>query len=78
VGPENSYRYYGCYDFSAHAGLNSISLVNKGFKTYEFPNGDQIYVSCSKDKYSGVFLGTLRTELAGSIVFEDKKNDLKA
>lgn len=63
VGPNNSYRYYGCYDFSANAGLNTISLVNKGFKTYEFPNGDLVTVTCSRDVYSGVFVGTLRNEL---------------
>jgi hypothetical protein len=78
VGPGNSYRYYGCYDFSANAGLNTISLVNKGYKTYEFPNGDQILVTCSKDIYSGVFVGTLRNELDESICFYDKKNGLKA
>lgn len=34
VGPENSYRYYGCYNFSVHAGLNSAQLVNKGYKMF--------------------------------------------
>ncbi len=34
VGPQGSYRYYGCYNFSAHAGLNSMELVNKGYKVY--------------------------------------------
>lgn len=34
VGPEISYKYYGCYNFSALAGLNSMSLVNKGYKCY--------------------------------------------
>lgn len=78
VGPNNSYRYYGCYNFSAHAGLNSMSLVNKGHKVYEFPNGDQITATFNKEIYSGVFLGTLRSEATDSISFEDKKNDLKA
>lgn len=34
VGPEGGYRYYGCYNFSAHAGLNSMELVNKGHRVY--------------------------------------------
>jgi len=48
VGPNNSYRYYGCYNFSALAGLNSMSLVNKGHKVYEFPNGDKVDASFNK------------------------------
>jgi len=48
VGPENSYRYYGCYNFSAHAGLNSMQLVNKGHKVYEFANGDIVNATFNK------------------------------
>ena len=78
VGPENTYRYYGCYNFSAHAGLNSMQLVNKGYKVYEFSNGDKIDATFNKELYSGVFIGSLRSEAVDSIVFEDKKNKLKA
>lgn len=55
-----------------------MSLVNKGKKVYEFPNGDQVTASFNKEIYSGVFLGTLRSEATDSIYFEDKKNELKA
>ena len=48
VGPKSKYRYYGCYNFSAHAGLNSMELVNKGYKVYEFSNGDKIDASFNK------------------------------
>jgi hypothetical protein len=48
VGPNNTYRYYGSYNFSAHAGLNSMSLVNKGTKTYEFDNGDIVMSTFNK------------------------------
>lgn len=78
VGPEGSYRYYGCYNFSAHAGLNSMELVNKGHKVYEFTNGDKIEVTFNKEIYSGVFMGSLRSEATEAIVFVDKKNDLRA
>lgn len=27
VGPSNSYRYYGRYDYDAKAGLNSLSVI---------------------------------------------------
>lgn len=78
VGPENSYRYYGCYNFSAHAGLNSMQLVNKGYKVYEFANGDKINVTFNKEIYSGVFVGSLRSEAVDTITYHDKKYDLKA
>lgn len=42
IGPGNKYRYYGSYNFSAHAGLNSMTLVNKGTKTFEFEDGTRI------------------------------------
>jgi hypothetical protein len=61
VGPENSYRYYGCYDFSAHAGLNSMALTNKGYKVYEFSNGEKINANFNKEIYSGAFMGSLRS-----------------
>lgn len=38
-----------------------MSLVNKGYKSYEFPNGDKIDASFNKEMYSGVFMGSLRS-----------------
>lgn len=55
-----------------------MELVNKGHKVYEFPNGDRIDCTFNKEIYSGVFMGSLRSEATESIVFHDKKNDLKA
>ena len=78
VGPETKYRYYGCYNFSAHAGFNSMELVNKGHKVYEFDTGDRVDATFNKEIYSGGFIGTLRSEATETITFIDKKNDLKA
>lgn len=55
-----------------------MQLVNKGYKVYEFANGDKVDVTFSKETYAGVFLGTLRSEVIDAIVFTDKKHDLKA
>ncbi len=30
VGPNKSYRFYGNYNYEANAGLNSLSLKNRG------------------------------------------------
>ena len=78
LGPQNSYRYYGCYNFSAHAGLNSMQLVNKGYKVYEFANGDKVNATFNKQVYSGAFIGSLRSEAVDTVTFHDKKYDLKA
>lgn len=55
-----------------------MQLVNKGYKVYEFANGDKVNVSFNKEVYSGVFIGSLRSEAVETMVFTDKKYDLKA
>lgn len=55
-----------------------MELVNKGHKVYEFASGDRIDVTFNKEIYSGVFMGSLRSEATESIVFVDKKNELRA
>lgn len=77
IGPNNLYRYYGHYHYEAKAGLNSMTLTNKGYRILEFANGDKIRSNFSKDTFSGVFLGTMRSEVIGEIEFVDQKNDVK-
>ncbi len=36
IGPNNIYRYYGYYDYDAKAGLNSLTVINKGKRYIEF------------------------------------------
>jgi hypothetical protein len=38
-----------------------MSLVNKGTKVFEFPDGGRIDASFCKEMYSGVFMGSLRS-----------------
>lgn len=71
VGPENSYRYVGYYAFEANAGLNSMTLTNKGRRWFEFADGTKIDVNFNKEVYAGVFMGSLRSEAIGSLKFED-------
>lgn len=39
IGPNKSYRYYGYYCYDAKAGLNSLTILNKGKRWVEFPDG---------------------------------------
>ena len=41
VGPNDSYRYYGYYDFEAKAGLNSGKLINRGKRYVELSTGEK-------------------------------------
>ena len=77
MGPEDSYRYTGYYAFEATAGLNSMTLTNKGKRKFEFRNGDSIDVNFGKETFAGVFLGSLRSEALGGVTFNDEKNSLK-
>jgi hypothetical protein len=54
-----------------------MTLTNKGYRILEFANGDKIKANFSKDIFSGVFLGTLRSEVIGELEFADDKNDVK-
>lgn len=38
-GPNKNYRYYGYYNYDAKAGLNSLTILNKGKRYVEFPDG---------------------------------------
>ena len=55
-----------------------MQLVNKGYKVYEFANGDKVNATFNKEVYAGVFIGSLRSESVETMVFTDKKYDLKA
>ena len=78
IGPKDSYRYSGYYDFEATAGLNSMNLVNRGRRTFEFNDGQKITGDYNREIYSGCFIGTLRSEGTGGFKLNDEKNDIKA
>lgn len=55
-----------------------MQLVNKGYRVYEFSNGDKVNATFNKEVYSGAFIGSLRSEAVDTLTFTDKKYDLKA
>ncbi|CAD8105315.1 unnamed protein product [Paramecium primaurelia] len=78
IGPKNSYRFYGYYNYEAKAGFNSLSLKNKGKRYLSFPGGDLIEYNFAGEEYSGSFWGPMKVECKGKINFVDKKNDITA
>ncbi|KAL4463958.1 hypothetical protein ABPG74_005895 [Tetrahymena malaccensis] len=73
VGPSNSYKYYGRYDYDAKAGLNSLSILNKGKRSVIFQDGQKINFDFPNELYSGTLLGTLKQESIGKMSFTDEK-----
>jgi len=39
VGPNGNFKYHGYYDYDAGAGMNSVSIYNKGKRVIEFKDG---------------------------------------
>ena len=78
-GPNKCYRYFGYYLVEAKAGLNSITILNKGKRKIEFLQGEKqsIEFDFPNEYYSGTFLGTLKQESIGKMVFEDKQNQIR-
>ena len=66
------YRLSGYFNFSAKAGLNSVTVTNYGKKKFEFPDGHTITQNCGEDQFSGTFFGTLRHECAGIFNYIDQ------
>lgn len=77
-GPEKSYQYDGYYCYEAKAGLNSITLLNKGKRKITFKDGQTINFNFPTEYYSGTFFGTTKQESLGIMTFIDVKNKIKA
>lgn len=79
IGPNKSYTFYGYYLYDANAGLNSLTLKNKGKRRIIFNSDKQIIdFDYGYESYTGTFWGTMKHETLGSIEFIDKKNNIKA
>ncbi|CAD8133891.1 unnamed protein product [Paramecium octaurelia] len=75
-GPNKKYKYYGYYLVEGRAGLNSVTIINKGKRTIEFNDGQKIDFDFPNELYSGTFFGQLRQESINKITFTDKANGL--
>ena len=42
IGPNGNYKFHGYGNFSSSAGLNSLKILNKGKRNYEFKDGQVI------------------------------------
>ncbi|KAM3145464.1 Oxysterol-binding protein 4 [Paramecium bursaria] len=67
IGP--NYKYFGNYWFEASAGLNSITLRNRGKRTVVFDN-ERIDYNFAYEQYSGTIFGKMRVETLGQSIYK--------
>jgi hypothetical protein len=76
-GPKDNYIYSGYYVYAAKAGLNSLNVHNTGKRQVKFKDGQTITMNCLDERYSNTFIGTMRAETVGMMVFKDQENRLE-
>ena len=69
----NLYKIYGYFNYTAKAGLNSVTVSNIGKRTFEFFDGYKAVVSCPEELFSGTFFGTMRHESLGTMQASDNE-----
>ncbi|CAK70450.1 unnamed protein product (macronuclear) [Paramecium tetraurelia] len=74
-GPKKSYKFFGYSLYEAKAGLNSLTILNHGKRTIQFPD-QKIVCTFSSEHYSGTFFGTMKNESQGALSFVDEVNNL--
>lgn len=68
-GPNKNYTMHGYYNYTANAGLNSLTINNVGKKSFIFPDGQTITHNLPNEIFSGTFFGIVRQETLGVIEF---------
>lgn len=75
-GPNKKYIYSGYSSFSSSAGLNSISVVNKGKRYVKFDDGTKFEFNFFNESISNSFWGTMKHETIGDIVYIEKEKNI--
>lgn len=69
----NGYKVHGYFNYTAKAGLNSVTVTNVGRRKYEFFDGYKAEVTCPEELFSGTFFGTMRHESLGTMQASDSE-----
>lgn len=69
----NAYKIYGYFNYTAKAGLNSVTVTNIGKRNYEFFDGYKAVVTCPEELFSGTFFGGMRHESLGTMQASDSE-----
>jgi|LauGreDrversion4_2_1035121.scaffolds.fasta_scaffold506931_1 hypothetical protein len=74
LGPNNLFKYYGFGNYKTGGGINSMKVYNTGKRWVEFKDGQKIYFNYCNEVYNNAFMGIMRLESIGEILFKDEKN----
>jgi hypothetical protein len=69
------YKIHGHFNYTAKAGLNSVTVTNVGKRVFEFYDRHRITVTCPEELFSGTFMGTMRHESLGTIDVSDNQGN---
>jgi len=75
---DGSYEFWGFYEFTGSMSANHLKSGLRGPNNIKFPNGQHIRFKTPDFKLGGTVMGDRTIEAAGSMVFEDLTNNLKA
>eukprot|EP01066_Platyproteum_vivax_P011538 Platyproteum_vivax@DN5239_c0_g1_i2.p1 len=70
---DGAYSFWGCSIFSASAGLNTLTLVNSGYRGVDFADGHRVTITVlPKDVWTGVMMGNVcKHETVGPMRVDD-------
>lgn len=77
-GPEESFKYFGFYEFTGNMSANSLKSGLRGPNNVVFPDGQHIRFRIVDWKLGGTVMGDRTIEADGSVFFEDITNQRKA
>ena len=77
-GPNKKFRMHGYYEFIGKMGKNSLTSGLRGPNTIEFEDGVKIRFNAPDFRLGGTMYGDRTIEGAGTVVFEDLTNMMKA
>jgi hypothetical protein len=71
----SGYKIHGYFNYTAKAGLNSVTVTNVGRRVFEFYDGYKVTLTCPEELFSGTFMGTMRHESLGTIEATDTQGN---
>jgi len=74
LGPNNLFKYYGFGNYKTGGGINSMKVLNCGKRCVEFQDGQKVSFNYCNEAYNNAFMGIMRHESYGEIIFKDEKN----
>ena len=76
-GPNGAYTLSGYSSYTVQSGMTSANVLTEGYNKLVFHDGHEIHYSKPNDYFYNLWMGTMGHQITGTIVFEDKQNNLR-